>query len=253
MDFASIIGVVIGVATIVGGNALEGGSAAHLLQPAAALIVFGGTLGAVLLSFSLRDIYNALQSLGLVFVGKPSSSDEVITEIVKSLSTARKAGLLALEQHLKGIRHAFLRKGLGLVVDGMVPEQIKELLHQEIATYEETMKRASRVFEAAGGYAPTIGILGAVMGLIHVMRNVADPSRVGGGIAIAFVATIYGVGSANLIFIPIGKKIMYRLREEVLIRELIVEGVMGVQSGLNPYFLRVRLNSFLAAHEKMRE
>jgi chemotaxis protein MotA len=253
MDFASIIGVVLGVATIVGGNIVEGGTTAHLLQPAAALIVFGGTLGAVLLSFSMRDIINAMKSLGVVFGGKSSSSEEVIAEIVGSLSRARKAGLLALEQHLKGIRHAFLRKGLELVVDGMAPEQIKELMHQEIATYEETMKKASRVFESAGGYAPTLGILGAVMGLIQVMKNVADPSRVGGGIAVAFVATIYGVGSANLIFIPIGKKIMYRLREEILIRELIVEGVLGVQSGLNPYFLRARLNSFLAAHEKMLE
>jgi len=253
VDIASIIGIVLGIAALVGGNALEGGTTAHLLQPSAALIVFGGTLGATLLSFSMHDIFNALKSLGLVFGGKPSSPEEVIGEIIGSLSRARKMGLLALEQHLKTLRNAFLQKGLGLVVDGMAPEMIRELLHQEIATYEETMKKASRVFEAAGGYSPTIGILGAVMGLIQVMRNVADPSKVGSGIAVAFVATIYGVASANLLFIPIGKKIMYRLREEILIRELIVEGILGVNSGVNPYFLRARLNSFLAAHEKMLE
>lgn len=253
MDFASIIGVLLGVATLVGGNIIEGGTMAHLLQPAAAIIVFGGTLGATLLSFSGQDIGNALKSLAVVFGGKPSSSDEVIAEIVGSLQRARKNGLLVLESHLKTIHHGFLRKGLGLVVDGMAPEMIKELLSQEIATYEETMRKASKVFDAAGGYAPTIGILGAVMGLIQVMRNVAEPAKVGGGIAVAFVATIYGVGSANLMFIPIGKKIMYRLREEILIRELIVEGVLGVQSGVNPYFLKQRLNSFLTAHEKMQE
>ena len=253
MDFASIIGVVLGIATIVGGNIVEGGTTAHLLQPAAALIVFGGTLGSVLLSFSLRDILNALKSLGVVFGGTTSSPDEVIAEIVGSLTRARRNGLFTLETHIRTIRHGFLQKGLGLMVDGMAPEMMKELLEQEIATYEETMRKASKVFEAAGGYAPTIGILGAVMGLIQVMSNVADPSKVGGGIAVAFVATIYGVGSANLLFIPIGKKIMYRLREEILIRELIIEGVLGVQSGLHPYFLRARLNSFLAAHEKKLE
>jgi chemotaxis protein MotA len=132
----------------------------------------------------------------------------------------------------------------------MTPAMIKEILYQEITTYEETLKKASRVYESAGGYAPTVGILGAVLGLIQVMRNVSDPSKIGGGIAVAFVATIYGVGSANLLFLPIGKKIMNRLKEEVFIRELIVEGVLGIESGVNPYFLKARLNAFLAEHEK---
>src|SRR5208282_280653 len=145
----------------------------------------------------------------------------------------------------KSIDNDFLRKGLNLVIDGIPPAMIKDILFQEIYTYENTCKRAAKVFESAGGYAPTIGILGAVMGLIQVMRNVTDPSKIGGGISVAFVATIYGVGSANLLFLPIGKKIMNRLKEEIFVRELIVEGVLGIESGVNPYFLKARLNAYV--------
>ncbi len=143
-----------------------------------------------------------------------------------------------------------LPRGINLVIDGIPPAMIRSILSQEIDTYEDTFRKAAKVFESAGGYAPTIGILGAVLGLIQVMRNVTEPSKIGGGIAVAFVATIYGVGSANLIFLPLGKKIMNRLKEEIFIKELIVEGVLGVESGVNPYFLKARLNSFLAEHEK---
>ncbi|HLA28742.1 MAG TPA: flagellar motor protein [Syntrophales bacterium] len=250
MDIAAFVGIILGVGSLVVGNIVEGGTTAHLFQVVAAVIVFGGTLGATLLSFSMRDIMNAVKSLRMVFARKPSPPDEIIADILSTLNKARRMGLLALEQQLNTIHNDFLRKGIGFIVDGMDPAMIRELLYQEVATYEETVKKAARVFEASGGYAPTIGILGAVLGLIQVMKNVTDPSKIGGGIATAFVATIYGVASANLILIPIGKKIMNRLREEVLIRELIIEGVLGVESGVNPYFLRVRLNSFLAEHEK---
>lgn len=250
MDIAAFIGILLGVGAIVGGNIIEGGTTAHLVQAAAALIVFGGTFGATLLSFSMRDIFNSVKALSLVFGGRTSSPTDIIEDILGILVKARKMGLIALESQIKSIENDFLRKGLNLVVDGMAPAMIKEILYQEIITYEETMKKASKVFESAGGYAPTIGILGAVLGLIQVMKNVTDPSKIGGGIAVAFVATIYGVGSANLIFIPIGKKIMNRLQEEIFIRELIIEGVLGVESGVNPYFLKARLSAFLAEHEK---
>ena len=250
MDIAAFIGIILGIGAIVGGNMIEGGNTAHLLQIAAALIVFGGTFGATLLSFSMRDILNAVKALGLVFGGRSATPNEVIEDIMGILVKARKMGLIALESQIKSIENDFLRKGLNLVVDGMAPAMIKEILYQEVDTYEETMKKAAKVFESAGGFAPTIGILGAVLGLIQVMRNVTEPSKLGGGIAVAFVATIYGVGSANLIFIPIGKKIMNRLREEMFMKELIIEGVLGVESGVNPYFLKARLNAFLAEHEK---
>ncbi len=250
MDIAAFLGLILGLGAIVAGNIIEGGTTSHLVQVAAALIVFGGTFGATLLSFSMRDILNAIKALGMVFGGKSSSPSEIIEDILGILIKARKMGLIALESEIKNIDNPFLRKGLNLVVDGMSPAMIKDILYQEVTTYEEKMKNASKVFEAAGGYAPTIGILGAVLGLIQVMRNVTDPSKIGSGIAVAFVATIYGVGSANLILLPIATKVMNRLKEEVFIRELIIEGIIGVESGMNPYFLKTRLNAFLAEHEK---
>jgi len=250
MDIAALIGIMLGISAIVGGNLVEGGNPAHLMQVAAALIVFGGTLGATLLSFSIRDMFNAVKALGMVFGAKSAHPSEIIEDILGLLVKARKMGLLALESQIKSIDNQFLAKGLNLVIDGIPPAMIKEILSQEIFTYEDTYKKASKVYESAGGYAPTIGILGAVLGLIQVMQHVTDPSKIGGGIAVAFVATIYGVGSANLIFLPMGKKIMNRLKEEIFIKELIIEGVLGIEGGVNPYFLKARLNAFLAEYEK---
>ena len=252
MDIAAFLGVIIGVSAIVGGNIIEGGNTAHLLQFAAALIVFGGTFGATLLSFSMRDMLNAFKALGLVFGSNSQSTSEVVDDILGVLVKARKMGLIAMENEIGKMDNEFLKKGLTLVVDGMPPSTVKEVLYQEITTYEENMKNAADVFGAAGGYAPTIGILGAVLGLIHVMGNISDPSKIGSGIAVAFVATIYGVGVANLLLLPVARKIMNRVKEEVFLRELIIEGVIGVESGVNPYFLKTRLNAFLSEHERTR-
>ncbi|HAK87701.1 MAG TPA: flagellar motor protein [Nitrospiraceae bacterium] len=250
MDIATFLGLILGVGAIFVGNIIEGGNTSHLVQGAAALIVFGGTFGATLLSFSMRDVFNAFKALGLVFGGSRQSPSEVIEEILGILVKARKMGLIALESEVKNISNPFLRSGLGFVIDGMTPAMIKDVLYQEISTYEEKMKNAADVLGAAGGYAPTIGILGAVLGLIQVMRNVSDPAKIGGGIAVAFVATIYGVGSANLIFLPMARKIMNRVKEEAFTRELIIEGIIGIESGVNPYFLKTRLNAFVSEHDK---
>ena len=252
MDIAAFLGVIIGISAIVGGNIIEGGSTSHLLQFAAALIVLGGTFGATLLSFSMRDMLNAFKALGFVFGNNSQSTSEVVADILGVLVKARKMGLIAMENEIGKMDNEFLKKGLTLVVDGMPPSTVKEVLYQEITTYEENMKNAADVFGAAGGYAPTIGILGAVLGLIHVMGNISDPSKIGSGIAVAFVATIYGVGLANLFRLPVARKIMNRVKEEVFLRELIIEGVIGVESGVNPYFLKTRLNAFLSEHERAR-
>ncbi|MDX9714338.1 MAG: flagellar motor protein [Dissulfurispiraceae bacterium] len=249
-DLATFLGLLIGVGAILVGNLIEGGTTGHLIQFAAAIIVFGGTFGATLLGSSIQDMKNALRVFFMIFRSRPDAAPEVINEVLKILAMARKIGLVALEPEVKKINHPFLRKGLYLVIDGMAPAMIKDVLSQEIITYEETYKKAAKIFESAGGYAPTIGILGAVLGLIQVMRDVTDPSKIGGGIAVAFVATIYGVGSSNLFFIPTAKKIMSRVREEVFIMELILEGIMGIESGINPYFMRARLNAFLSEHQK---
>jgi len=250
MDIAAFLGLIIGVGAIVVGNIMEGGTTAHLVQLAAALIVFGGTFGATLMSFSMKDMFNAVKALRLVFGGRTNDPSAIVEDILRILAKARRIGLIALEPEIKNIENHFLRKGLTLVVDGMTPSMVKDVLYQEIYTYEEKMKNAAKVFESAGGYAPTIGLIGAVLGLIHVMKHIADPARIGSGIAIAFVATIYGLGSANLILLPIAKKIMNRLKEEVFLRELIIEGILGIENGMNPYFLKARLNSFLTEHER---
>ncbi|MCL0033405.1 flagellar motor protein [Thermodesulfovibrionales bacterium] len=252
MSIAAFLGLIIGVSAVVVGSIAKGGGIAHLAQLAAAVIVFGGTFGATLLSFSARDVIAAVKSLDMVFGKRRYSPLEIAEDIIDILIKARKGGLLILEPTIKNIEEPFLRRGLTHVIDGMPPAMIREVLYKEIDTYEENMKSAAKVFDAAGGYAPALGLIGAILGLILVMRDIAYPEKIGAGIALAFVATIYGIGSAYLLFFPMGKKIMSRLKEEIFVRELIVEGVLGVEKGMNPHFLKARLNAFLAEKGKLR-
>jgi chemotaxis protein MotA len=252
MDIIALLGLIIGIGAIVVGNIVEGGTTAHLIQVAAALIVFGGTVGATMLSYPLKDLRTAIVSLRTVFSREERKPLLIIEDSVNILVQARRMGLIALQPQIMQIENAFLRKGLNLVVDGMPPKMIRDILDQEISTYETKMRRAAKVFESAGGYAPTIGILGAVLGLIQVMSNVAEPSKIGSGVSVAFVATIYGVGSANLFFLPIAKRIINRMNEDIYLMDLIVEAVLGVESGINPFFLRAKLNAFLEDHEKIK-
>jgi chemotaxis protein MotA len=245
VDRSSVIGIILGVAAIVAGNVLEGGALGSILQGTAAAIVFGGTLGATLLSFPFSDVRRAGSSLREVFLGKRLDPAPVIRRIVDFAATGRRNGLVALEPELEFIGDGFFRRAIRLSIDGMNPKMLRETLEREIATYEDEKRRVAKVFETAGGFAPTIGILGAVLGLINVMENLTDPSRLGAGIAVAFVATIYGVGSANLILLPLAKKLNNRLNEELSLRELILEGVLGIQSGVNPYYLEEKLKSFV--------
>ncbi len=251
MDIIALLGLIVGVGAIVAGNIAEGGNTAHLVQLAAALIVFGGTAGATMLSYPLKDLITAFASLRAVFYEEKHDPLLVIEDSVNILVQARRMGLIALQPQITQIENAFLRKGLNLVVDGMPPKMIRDILDQEISTYETRMRRAAKVFESAGGYAPTIGILGAVLGLIQVMSNVAEPSKIGSGISVAFVATIYGVGSANLIFLPLAKRIIRRMHDNIYLMDLIVEGVLGVESGINPFFLRAKLNAFIEERQRV--
>jgi chemotaxis protein MotA len=250
MDILALLGLIIGLGAIVAGNIVEGGTTSHLVQVAAALIVFGGTFGAIVLSYPLRDLHSALAALTLVFNHTKADPNNIIEDSVNILVQARRSGLVALQPQIAGVENSFLRKGLTLVVDGMPPKMIKDILEQEITSYEIKMRRAAKVFESAGGYAPTIGILGAVLGLIQVMSNVAEPSRIGAGISVAFVATIYGVGSANLVFFPFSRRILCRMNEQIFMMELALEGALGVDSGMNPFFLRTKLSAFLAENNR---
>ncbi|GIK25792.1 MAG: flagellar motor protein [Betaproteobacteria bacterium] len=245
MDVISIIGLVVGLAAILGGQWLEGGHLSSLVQPTAFVIVMGGTFGAVMLQSPFATFMQGMAMARWVFAPPVLGQRELIDRIMEWSHTARREGLLALEGYLAELNDPFLRKGLQLLVDGAEPDRVREVLEVEIAAQEDQMKLAAKVWESAGGYAPTIGILGAVMGLIHVMENLSDPSKLGAGIAVAFVATIYGVGSANLIFLPIAKKLLAHVARLTLVRDMYVDGLIGVASGDNPRIIESRLQGYV--------
>lgn len=245
MDKISIAGLVIGLVAILGGQILEGGSVGSLVQPTALLIVFGGTLGAVLLQSPLHVFKRGVRMVRWVWVPPVIEQKRVIDQILNWSQLSRREGLLALENHLPNIKDPFTQKGLQLLVDGADPERIRELLEVDIDTYEEEWRQAAKIWDAAGGYSPTIGILGAVMGLIHVMENLSDPTKLGAGIAVAFVATIYGVGLANLIYLPIAAKLKYYIARMVSSKEMMVDGLVGIAVGDNPRIIESRLQGYL--------
>ena len=245
MDIATIIGLLMGFGAVIGGQTLEGGSIMALIQPTAAIIVLGGTFGATIVSFPMNHLMQAVTEIRKVLFPTHASPEPLIKAIMGFASKARKNGLISLEPEVQKTKDTFLRKGLSLVVDGIDPQKLKETMEIELNSYEEHAKGSAEVFESAGGFAPTIGIIGAVLGLIHVMENLSDSSKLGGGIAVAFVATIYGLMTANLVCIPFSTKLKQRLKEEILQKEMIIEGLMAIQNGENPHFIEQRLNSFV--------
>ncbi len=250
MDIVTILGLIVGFAAILVGQVLEGGSIHSIIQVTAALIVFGGTIGAVLINYPLHTIMLAVKNLKKVLFNPKVQPRELIKQIGEYATIARKEGLLALEPKIKEIDDPFFAKGLQLIVDGTEPQATKEILEVDMAYAEEYDMTSAKVFESAGGYAPTIGILGAVLGLIHVMENLAEPEKLGAGIAVAFVATVYGVGSANLLWLPIAGKMKQKIREETIIKEMLIEGLIGLSEGENPKRLEEKLEGFLKASEK---
>jgi chemotaxis protein MotA len=244
VDLTTLVGVPLGIGMILAGQLLEGGSAWSILQSTAAVIVFGGTLGAVLVSFPLRDVKQAVTGLRRIFVEDAEAADSTIDSILRYAKVARKDGILALEDESASAKDPLLRKGLMLAVDGVNPKTLREMLEIDLAAAEERESIPARVFDAAGGYAPTVGILGAVLGLIHVMENLSDPTKLGSGIAVAFVATVYGVGAANLLLLPIANKLRRRADEAARRRILIFEGILAIQEGLNPRLIDQKLRGF---------
>ena len=245
MDSISLIGLVVGFSAIVVGQVLEGGHLGSLVQPTAFMIVVGGTLGAVMLQSRTATFLRGMKMARWVFVPPAMSHEQLIQQVVLCSHTARKEGLLALENLIPNLPDPFLQKGLQLLVDGVEPNRLREVLEVEIGTWEGQMKQSARVWEGAGGYAPTIGILGAVLGLIHVMENLSDPAKLGSGIAVAFVATIYGVGLANLVFLPIAKKLMAIIGSMTSQREMVVDGLEGIANGDNPRIIESRLRGYV--------
>jgi len=244
MDIATIIGLVLSLGAIVGGAALEGLHLNSLVQPTAALIVLGGTFGAAFISFPLHVAINAVKDLKKL-ITTSEKNDALIVEICGYAAKARKNGIISLEQDAQNHKDRFMKKAISLSVDGVEPKEIRELMELDLGAFEEHAKMSVEFYEAAGGYAPTIGIIGAVLGLIHVMSNLSDTSKLGGGIAVAFVATIYGLVTANILCLPFATKIKHRIKDDVLRKEMIIAGIVSIQNGENPRFIEERLKSYL--------
>jgi chemotaxis protein MotA len=223
---------------------MEGGSVADVSQITAALIVFGGTLGAVMLTIPWSNLKSAIRRMRLAFLEPDTAGRNASEDIIAYAVKARQHGVVSLEPEASAIEDPFLQRALMLAVDGVDPKSIRDLMEIEIKTEVEDAEADAGVFEAAGGYAPTIGILGAVIGLIQVMKHLDNISQVGSGIAVAFVATVYGVGSANLLFLPIGQKIRLRAQQAIRLRQLMLEGVICVSQGMNPTLIRQKLAAF---------
>lgn len=249
MDFSSLIGIAVALAGIIGGQLLEGGYVGSLLQSAAFLIVLGGTAGAVMVQSPGRVFVRGIRMAKWVVLPPDFAPQRMIADILSWSHAARKEGLLSLDRQADMTEDPLVRKGLQLLADGAEPEKLREAMEVEIMTFEEYHRQAARIWEAAGGYAPTIGILGAVLGLIHVMENLSEPARLGSGIAVAFVATIYGVGLANLVFLPVANKLKVLIARQVLVREILVDGLVSIASGENPRMIENRLLGYVADPE----
>jgi len=245
MDSVSLIGLLLGVGAILAGQIIEGGHLASLVQPAAFLIVVGGTAGAVLLQSPLRVFLEGVKMVKWVFIPPHSGYERTIELIVEWSYLARREGVLMLERQIEELDDPFMRRGLQMLVDGIEPIQLRESLEIEADAWTTQMRQCARIWESAGGYSPTIGILGAVLGLIHVMENLSDPTKLGSGIAVAFVATIYGVGLANLILLPINKKLQSHIGTLANHREMIADGLLGIANGDNPRIIENRMRGYI--------
>ncbi|MDH5395156.1 MAG: flagellar motor protein [Gammaproteobacteria bacterium] len=245
MDLLTIAGLVIGVAAILVGQQLEGGDLSTLINGPAALIVIGGTLGAVMLQSPMQVFLRAIRMLGWTINTPQYNSEATIRKIINWSNIARREGLLGLENLEDAEKDVFSKKGLQLLIDGSEPEAIRTIMEVDIHTREHFDIQAARVYESMGGYSPTIGIIGAVLGLIQVMGNLSDPSKLGGGIAVAFVATIYGVALANLVFLPIANKLKSIVHSDAHFNEMIVEGLVSIAEGENPRNIETKLLGFL--------
>ena len=245
MDMLSLIGLVMAFVAIIGGNYLEGGHIGALINGPAALIVFGGTFGAALLQTPVSHFKRAIQIIsGVMFPPRVNMLD-AINRVIGWSMTARKDGLLGLEAVAEAELDPYAQKGLQLLVDGMESEGIRSILEVDLYTQEDRDLQAAKFYECMGGYAPTSGIIGAVMGLIHVMGNLAAPSQLGPGIAVAFVAPIYGIGSANLLFLPVASKIKVTVLRQSRYREMLLEGMLSIAEGENPRSIELKLQGFM--------
>ncbi|MFY9675133.1 MAG: flagellar motor protein [Terriglobales bacterium] len=245
MDKSTFVGLLIAIGGIGAGLLLEGGKVAQVLQPTAAMIVFGGTLGAVMVQFPLPLVKEAFKRVVHVVIDKNEDPKKLVSELLVYAQRARREGIISLDSKLGEINDPFLKKALMLAVDGTDPEELRKMMELDLDNQMEHSDKVAQVFEAAGGFAPTIGIIGAVLGLIQVMQHLQNIDEVGKGIAVAFVATIYGVGSANLLFLPSAGKLKIKSRQELVWREMTLEGVISILEGMNPRMIETKMLGYL--------
>ncbi|MGB9197516.1 MAG: flagellar motor protein [Terriglobales bacterium] len=245
MDKSTFVGLLIAIGGIGAGLLLEGGKVAQVLQPTAAMIVFGGTLGAVMVQFPLPLVKEAFKRVVHVVLDKNEDPKKLVSELLVYAQRARREGIISLDSKLGEINDPFLKKALMLAVDGTDPEELRKMMELDLDNQMEHSDKVAQVFEAAGGFAPTIGIIGAVLGLIQVMQHLQNIDEVGKGIAVAFVATIYGVGSANLLFLPSAGKLKIKSRQELVWREMTLEGVISILEGMNPRMIETKMLGYL--------
>jgi chemotaxis protein MotA len=254
MDLSTILGIVVAFGGILLGQAIEGGSVLQILQPTAAMIVFGGTLGAVMISFPMAVLKQAALDMLHVFKEDNVQPNDVIDEVVRFTNKARREGIISLEKDAAAVKDDFFRKSIMMAVDGSEPKELRQTMEVELQYMEERGDYSPKVYEAAGGYSPTIGIIGAVLGLIQVMQHLDNIDEVGKGIAVAFVATIYGVASANILFLPAAGKLKFKHRKKMIIKEMMLEGTLGILEGQNPRLIEGKLTSFLdEQYQKLRK
>ena len=247
MDLSSVLGIILGFGMLISGFLLEGGHFTSLLEPTAAMIVFGGTAGATICSFPMEDIKQVPQLFKITFTEKKYEVQELIIILSGFAEKARREGLLSLERETAAIDDDFLKQGIQLVVDGTDPALVRDILETQIDFTDQRHKIGADIFEAAGGYSPTMGIIGTVMGLVHVLSNLADPDSLGPSIAVAFIATLYGVAFANVAWLPIGHKLKLKSKQERFVMEIALEGILSIQAGDNPSIVKEKLKAFLSA------
>ena len=245
MDKLTLLGLLVALVGIMTGQILEGSDFSILFQGAAFLIVFGGTLGAVMVQSPRKVFLLSIKMGRWAFIPPKSDEREVIRQLIEWAALTRREGMLALEARLSGITDPFLLKGAQLLVDGHSAAEIREVLEIDTQSWEQLRWQAARVWEAAAGYSPTVGIIGAVLGLMHVMQNLAEPGKLGSGIAVAFVATIYGVAFANLLFLPIANKLKAIIMQQTQLRDLIVDGLGAIANSENPRLIEIKLQGYL--------
>jgi chemotaxis protein MotA len=254
MDLGTLLGIVVAFGGILIGQAIEGGSVLQILQPTAAMIVFGGTLGAVMISFPISVLKQAAADLLQVLKEETVEPNDVIDEVVRFTNKARREGIISLEKDAAAVKDEFFRKSIMMAVDGSEPKELRQTMELELQYMEERGDHSSKVYEAAGGYSPTIGIIGAVLGLIQVMQHLDNIDEVGKGIAVAFVATIYGVASANIFFLPAAGKLKFKNRKRMIVKEMMLEGTLGILEGQNPRIIEGKLAAFLDEEfQKLRQ